>query len=434
MRSATSELYLRLEERGQRLEVQKGHRSYPRRPVPNIAGLLKEEITRLARKEIRNQISGMRSASAQQRRDVAALKRQVADLQRTVALLEKQVLSEVPPATPTDGRKTMRFTAKGLRSQRNRLGLTAAEYGKLVGGGLFKQGEWMVRLDGADYELVLRQRSADLAKAQSSLEREEGEAATAAEEFALLPGGSEIPEAQRRLALRQPQLESARAAVSSAEAAVDKAKLDLERTEIYAPFDCIVLNKQIELGAHAQPGAPVADVAGIEAFHVRVRLPPGDLRWVPLPQFKDRTNAVVRVYDDTAWGHFAFREGRVIRGIPERDDRSRMLGLLVEVPEPLPIERDPRAYPPLVLNSFVRVEILGRTLRNAVALPRLSVRDGSVVWVMAEGDRLEIRPVEIAYRGRDDFILRSGVEAGERIVVSDLTAPVAGMLLRAVEN
>jgi multidrug efflux pump subunit AcrA (membrane-fusion protein) len=111
-----------------------------------------------------------------------------------------------------------------------------------------------------------------------------------------------------------------------------------------------------------------------------------------------------------------------------------MLGLLVEVPEPLPIDRDPRAYPPLVLNSFVRVAILGRTLRNAVALPRRSVRDGSVVWVMAEDDRLEIRPVEIAYRGRDDFILRSGVAAGERIVVSDLTAPVAGMALRAVEN
>jgi RND family efflux transporter MFP subunit len=313
-------------------------------------------------------------------------------------------------------------------------GKVVAVHTNFIGGGLFKQGEWMVRLDRADYELVLRQRSADLAKVQSSLEREEGEAATAAEEFALLPGGSEIPEAQRRLALRQPQLESARAAVSSAEAAVDKAKLDLERTEISAPFDCIVLNKQIELGAHAQPGAPVAEVAGIEAFHVRVRLPPRDLRWVPLPQFRDRTNAVVRVYDDTAWGHFAFREGRVIRGIPERDDRSRMLGLLVEVPEPLPIDRDPRAYPPLVLNSFVRVAILGRTLRNAVALPRRSVRDGSVVWVMAEDDRLEIRPVEIAYRGRDDFILRSGVAAGERIVVSDLTAPVAGMALRAVEN
>ena len=346
---------------------------------------------------------------------------------------------EVMTAEAKDHQVVVEATGEVVAARRVSLqaevgGRVVAVHTNFIGGGLFKQGEWMVRLDPADYELVLRQRGADLAKAQSSLEREEGEAATAAEEFALLPDASQIPEAQRRLALRLPQLESARAAVLSAEAAVDKAKLDLQRTEIVAPFDCIVLSKEIELGARAQPGTPVAEVAGIEAFHVRVRLPPGDMRWVPLPQFHDRTNAVAHVYDDTAWGHFAFREGRVIRGIPERDARSRMLGLLVEVPEPLPIDRDPREHPPLILNSFVRVAILGRTLKDAVALPRRCVRDGDVAWIMTANNQLEIRPVEIAYRGKDEFILRNGVAAGERIVVSDLTAPVAGMALRAVED
>lgn len=101
--------------------------------MPNIGAVLKEEISRLARKEIRQQTGTMQRASAQYRRDIAALKHQVAGLQRQVALLESKVLAQ-PRETPRvvdDAR--VRFTANGLRSQRKRLGLSAAKYASLVG-------------------------------------------------------------------------------------------------------------------------------------------------------------------------------------------------------------------------------------------------------------------------------------------------------------
>jgi len=101
--------------------------------MPNIATVLKEEILRLARKEIRRQTQTLRRTSAQYRRDIAAMKRQLSDLQHKVGPLQKRVLKTLSAEgvePKTDG---VRFTAKGLRSQRQRLGLSAADYGKLVG-------------------------------------------------------------------------------------------------------------------------------------------------------------------------------------------------------------------------------------------------------------------------------------------------------------
>jgi DNA-binding transcriptional regulator YiaG len=101
--------------------------------MANIAGVLREEILRLARKEIRRQTDALRKASAQHRKEIAELKRRTYDLQRKLTPIEKQVLRDAPPHVEEADTDHVRFTAKGLRSQRNRLGLSAADYGTLVG-------------------------------------------------------------------------------------------------------------------------------------------------------------------------------------------------------------------------------------------------------------------------------------------------------------
>lgn len=101
--------------------------------MPNIGALLRQEISRLSRREIRGQVQATKKASAQYRRHIAALKRQVAILEHQMALLQRRVLSN-PAAAPTASTtQKVRFVAKGLKSQRARLGLSAADYGRLVG-------------------------------------------------------------------------------------------------------------------------------------------------------------------------------------------------------------------------------------------------------------------------------------------------------------
>ena len=101
--------------------------------MPNIAVVLRDEIVRLARKELRSQTEGLKKASAQYRRDIAALKRQVVELKRQVSFLEGVVLEKPPVSLAANGAARVRFTAKGLRAQRKRLGLSAADYAQLVG-------------------------------------------------------------------------------------------------------------------------------------------------------------------------------------------------------------------------------------------------------------------------------------------------------------
>jgi DNA-binding transcriptional regulator YiaG len=123
--------------------------------MPNIATVLKEEISRLARKEVKNETAGIKKMSAQHRRDIAELKRQLSTLQKKVSLLEKNVLSHSPIKENDTAGQNFRFTAKGLKSQRKRLGLSAADYGKLVGVGAQSVYNWEAELSRPRQQQIL---------------------------------------------------------------------------------------------------------------------------------------------------------------------------------------------------------------------------------------------------------------------------------------
>lgn len=101
--------------------------------MPNIGALLKAEITRLSKREIRQEMAGVKKASASYRREIAALKRQVIALQRKSALLERRTKDAVDIKAGALPDRPLRFVAKGLRSLRKRLGLSAVQLALLLG-------------------------------------------------------------------------------------------------------------------------------------------------------------------------------------------------------------------------------------------------------------------------------------------------------------
>lgn len=86
---------------------------------------------------------------------------------------------------------------------------------------------------------------------------------------------------------------------------------------------------------------------------------------------------------------------------------------------------------PLLLGAFVDVEIAGRELRNAYALPRHAVREGDRVWIVDANDTLEIRDVHVARRERERVLVDDGLHPGDRVITSRLLAPVPNMSVRA---
>ncbi len=289
-----------------------------------------------------------------------------------------------------------------------------------------KGGE-LLQIDPTDYELAVRQARAELTKARADLALEEGRRAVAEQEFALLAQETGASEDQRRLMLREPQRESARAAVAAAKAALAAAELDLDRTAVKAPFNALVLDRQVNIGTRVSNGAQLATLVDTDTFWVELAVPAANLRWLELPS-DGQPGSTVRLYQEKVWGKERYREGRIIRVRGDLDEKGRMARLLVAVDDPLALTD--QNQPSLLLGAFVRAEITGKELQNVLALERSWLRDDDTLWLMNKEDKLTIRPLQLIYSGSQRVYVQDGVEPGERIVTSELAIPVDGMPLR----
>lgn len=295
-------------------------------------------------------------------------------------------------------------------------------------GGFIPAGEVLLELDASDYRLAILQAKAQVAQMESALRLEMGQQEVAREEFELL--GAAISEDQSGLVLRQPQLDSAQANLDRARAALEAAELDLERTRLRAPFNSLVLEDRAETGAIAGRNEALAELVGTDRFWVELSVPVDHLRWVQLPDRDGEGGSLVRLFDRTAWEPDQYREGRVIRFGARVDEKSRMATLVVGVEDPLALEPENEGKPRLLLGSYVTGLIEGASVPRAIALRREHLRENSTVWVMNDENRLAILPVDVIWRGRTQVVLSGGLLDGERIVTSNLSAPVEGMKLR----
>jgi len=295
-------------------------------------------------------------------------------------------------------------------------------------GGLLREGEGLLRIDPREYQFAVRQREGDVARAEQELKLEEGRQDIARREYELL--GDVVDEDDAELVLRQPQLETVNAAHDAAWAALEKARLDLERTEVKAPFNAIVEEKLVDPGAVVTPNTPLAVLVGTDACWVEVLLPVGDLAWVLMPGEEGTDGSIVRVRQDAVWEDGVWREGRVLGSLGSLDAQGRMARVLVEVADPFSLRPENAAELALLVDSFVGVEILGRAVSDVVVVDRRYVHDEADVWLMDDDDKLRIRTVEPVYAGEDRVLVAEGLEAGERLVTSHLSAPVEGMPLR----
>ena len=303
---------------------------------------------------------------------------------------------------------------------------------EFIPGGHFKEGEMLVKLDTTDLELAVRQRESDLARMKSDLALELGRQEIAQHEYELL--GDVVTEADRELVLRQPQLDQVRAAMATAEAALEQARLNLDRTTVKAPFNATVRARSVNLGMQVTPAATLATLTGTDYYWVEATVPVDQLQWIEVPVSTGTKGPPVRLYSEAGWGGEQYREGHVVRLMNSLEEEGRMARLLVEVEDPLALTPGRAGRPRLLLGEYVRVEIEARELEGVVAVDRRLVRDDETVWIMNEQGQLAIREVDIVFRGREQFLLRGGVEEGDLLVVTELSAPVEGMPLRTQDE
>jgi len=289
----------------------------------------------------------------------------------------------------------------------------------LVEGELVNEGDVLVEIEETDYRLALLHAEANLLTAQSNLRIEEGQQEVVRNELEMM--GEAPSDDYRDLVLREPQLNSAKAAMKSAELAVEGAKLSLERTKIRAPYDAVIVSTYADVGDFAQTSKALLELAATDRYLVRASIPLNSLQ--ALPRIRHAAYpAEITLTDGTT------RPAQTYQLLPDLSEKGRMARILLSVEAPYASNFGR----PLLLNEYVRVRIAGEIVENTILLQRKFLRDGNVVWTINPAGKLTIIPVEILQGYSDEVITRISGHSNLEIVTTDLSAAVEGMQLRRV--
>lgn len=327
--------------------------------------------------------------------------------------------------------KQLHVQAEGLVRARRSLALRPQVAGEivwlnqaLVAGGSLAEGEEIFHIDPRDYRNTLEQAEAGLAAARAKLALEKGRKNIAEEEWRYFKRRNPEKETgNRELALREPQLQSIQAELAQRSAAIDQAKLNLERTVITSPFSAFVLEQSAAPGLVVNPQTVVAKLVNRDVFDVHVKLPIAKLPAIRFPAEDQKGSAAVVTMQA---GTMEYRyQGRVTDLVPAVEPRGRMAQIIVSVTDPLIQNRSQ----PLLLNTFVSVAVESIHQGEYVAVPREAVHYQSQVYLYEQG-RLRIAKPEIIWRLADTVLVGDTLQPGDEVVTSPLTAPVEGMLLR----
>ena len=293
----------------------------------------------------------------------------------------------------------------------------------LIPGARFKAGAPLAWLDASDFTAALSAQEAQLSQARLELELEKGREATALKEWTLLGDGRPADEAT--LQLRKPHLALAEAKVKSAEAAVDKAKRDVGRTVLRAPFNALVVAESLDVGMVVSQNTQAVSLVGSDRVRIEVSLPVEQLGSIQIPGWNGTQGSMVQVRQ-RAGDEVLVRAGQVIGLVGQLDPSTRTATVLIAVEDPLNTEL---TGVPLLPGTFVDVELVGRPYTEVYSVPRVALVDGGAVWTVVEG-KLARQDVKVVWRGREKVLVNSGLKPGSKVVISPLALPVEGMEVR----
>ncbi len=302
----------------------------------------------------------------------------------------------------------------------------------LVPGGRFEKGESLLKISASEYILRAAQSASEAEQARQQLALEKSRGEIAEQEWQLI-GDDQASEAGRNAALRVPYQKEAQARLKAAQQQTKLARLNLERTEIKAPFNGFVQSGQVDVGQLVAPGSPLVTLVGSDQFWVQVSIPVESLTSIKVPGLNASEGSVASIWQAVG-DEKVVRKGSVVRLLGDLDPVGRQARVLVQIDDPLGLQKpESERGIPLLLGSFVHVKLEARSLAKVIELPRKAIHAGRYVHLFGEGGILEIKDVDIAWKTPEHYLISKGIEPGQEVILSRLGNAVEGMQLRKLE-
>lgn len=308
-------------------------------------------------------------------------------------------------------------------------GTIVAVHPKFDDGAFFNAGDVLLELDPADFETQLVTAESRLARAEAALAQEEARANQARLNWDDM-GYTDAPSP---LVLRVPQLKEARADVSAAEAELDQAKRNLDRTKVRAPFDGRVKSRLVGLGQAVGATTALGQIFASDKAEIRLPLTARQLEFVNLPARS--SDAQVRVtLTDALSSRSAGQtwQARIIRTEGTLDESSRELFAIAEIDDPFGLHN---GLPELRIGQPVRAAIDGVVLRDVFVFPRSALRGIDRVYLIDRApDRIRRVSVTPVWSTADTFVVRDGLENGDWLATSRMPLVPNGAPVEIIEE
>lgn len=330
--------------------------------------------------------------------------------------------------------------SQGTVQARTESALISEARGKIIAispsfraGGFFEEGDVLLEIDPRDYQTAVVSAKAELARAKLALAEEKANAEQAFVDWRRLNPNEEPPD----LVVRKPQLDQAKANEASAQARLDNAELNLERTRIVAPYAGRILSKNVDIGQFVTSGNALAQIYAVDYAEIRLPLSERELGYIDLQESYrgetvDESNQPIVKLTTTVGKDVVEWEGRVVQAEGAFDTRSRQLFMVAQVDNPYGKRADGR--PPLKVGSFVQAKIKGALLENVFVIPRKFYRKNEYVVIIDEDNQLRRKSIEVEWSDEDSLVVSGGLKTGERMCLTPLSFPAEGMRVAVVQE
>ncbi|MEL0641555.1 efflux RND transporter periplasmic adaptor subunit [Pseudoalteromonas aliena] len=288
-------------------------------------------------------------------------------------------------------------------------------HSNFVAGGVVARGETLFTIEKDNYEAAVLVAEAEVARAQAALIEEQAQAQVAEDEAKRFPS-----KARTDLFLRKPQVLSAQASVKSAQAALKRAQRDLDNCDVKAPYDALIISRNVGVGQFVTMGSQVAELNNIETAEVIIPIAGFDSVFLP-----ERIKGITATIIQKGLNSFT-REGVIDRDLGIIDNATRMSSLVVRVEDPYGLKNK---LPAIKFGSYVQVNFAGATLNNIYRLPQALVNN-QIVWVVNENEELEPRKVTVIREEGEYFYISSGLNADDKLVITLPEYPQKGMQVK----
>lgn len=295
-------------------------------------------------------------------------------------------------------------------------------------GGFFEAGDLLVEIDSRDYQANVNNAAANLIDVQQALVQEQAQVTQAKEDWQRLGNKGKAP----ILVLREPQLKAAQAKVLAAEALLDTAQANLERTRIEAPYAGRMLEKKVDVGQVVSANTSLADIYAIDTIEVRLPLKNRDLSYIELPEsfrFGDKQQSLPAVQLVSELGRLERWQGKIVRTEGAIDAASQQLYVIAQIDDPYGWAARDRQ--PLKIGQYVTAEIEGRILKDALVLPNSAIYQATYVYIVREGLLLR-RDIDIAWQNKDEAIVSAGLAPGDQLVITPLGQVASGTAVNII--